>query len=76
MSTITERPAGHLAPEAVAAILRAAVLAPSTHNTQPWTFAVAPGAIHLRADRTRPRAGDELWRGTVQPARGRTVRRR
>jgi nitroreductase len=53
MSTITDRPAGHLAPETVDAILRAAVQAPSSHNTQPWTFAVAPGVIHLRADRTR-----------------------
>jgi hypothetical protein len=53
MSTITDSPAGHLAPEAVDAILRAAVLAPSSHNTQPWTFAVAPGVIQVRADRTR-----------------------
>jgi nitroreductase len=53
MSTITDRPAGHLAPETVDAILRAAVQAPSSHNTQPWAFAVAPGVIHLRADRTR-----------------------
>ena len=53
MTTIIERPAGHLAPETVDAILRAAVQAPSSHNTQPWIFAVTPGVIHLRADRTR-----------------------
>ena len=53
MSTTTDRLAGHLAPETVDAILRAAVQAPSSHNTQPWAFAVAPGVIHLRADRTR-----------------------
>ncbi len=53
MSIITERFPGHLAPETIDAILRAAVQAPSSHNTQPWIFAVAPGVIHLRADRTR-----------------------
>ena len=53
MGTITDCPAGHLAPEAVDALLRAAVLAPSSHNTQPWIFAVEPGVIHVRADRTR-----------------------
>ena len=53
MSTITDCPAGHLAPEAVDAVLRAAVLAPSSHNTQPWIFAVEPGVIQVRADRTR-----------------------
>ena len=30
-----------------------AVLAPSVHNTQPWTFAVRPGALEIRADRRR-----------------------
>jgi hypothetical protein len=53
MSTVTDCPAGHLAPEAVDALLRAAVLAPSSHNTQPWTFALEPGVIQVRADRTR-----------------------
>jgi hypothetical protein len=28
-------------------------LAPSVHNTQPWTFAVFPDRLELRADRTR-----------------------
>ncbi len=53
MSKITAREARHLAPEALDTILRAAVLAPSTHNTQPWTFALEPGVVDLRADRTR-----------------------
>ncbi len=53
MTTLTDRRPGHLAPETVDAILRAAVQAPSSHNTQPWGFVVAPGVIHLRADRTR-----------------------
>ncbi len=30
-----------------------AVLAPSSHNTQPWLFRVAGGALELYADRTR-----------------------
>ena len=53
MSIITDCPAGHLAPETVDAVLRAAVQAPSSHNTQPWIFAVEPGVIQVRADRTR-----------------------
>jgi hypothetical protein len=39
------------------AILRSAldyaVMAPSTHNSQPWRFRVTPGCIDLFADRTR-----------------------
>ncbi|HTS00743.1 MAG TPA: nitroreductase [Bacteroidota bacterium] len=31
-------------------LLRYAVLAPSTHNTQPWKFAVVPGGIEVYAD--------------------------
>ena len=53
MSTTTDRPAGHLAPEAVDALLRAAVLAPSSHNTQPRLLAVEPGVVQGGADRTR-----------------------
>jgi len=30
-----------------------AVYAPSSHNTQPWRFRLAPPSIELRADRTR-----------------------
>lgn len=36
-----------------AAIVEAATRAPSSHNTQPWRFAVEPERIHLFADRTR-----------------------
>jgi len=34
-------------------LLRYAVLSPSTHNTQPWKFAVVPGAIEVFADYAR-----------------------
>jgi Nitroreductase family len=34
-------------------LLRYAVLAPSGHNTQPWTFEIRDDSIHLRADRRR-----------------------
>ena len=33
--------------------LELAVRAPSIHNTQPWRFRLAPGAIEVRADRSR-----------------------
>lgn len=35
------------------ALLRAAVWAPSSHNTQPWVFQTAADAVRLFADRTR-----------------------
>ncbi|MEX5294050.1 nitroreductase family protein [Kocuria sp. CPCC 205268] len=34
-------------------LVRRAALAASSHNTQPWTFTSGPGAITLRADRSR-----------------------
>lgn len=34
-------------------LLNYAVLAPSSHNTQPWTFEIRDGAVELYADRTR-----------------------
>lgn len=34
-------------------LIRKAVLAPSSHNTQPWLFRVSKSAIDLYADRTR-----------------------
>ncbi|MEG3147862.1 nitroreductase family protein [Sphingomonas sp. RT2P30] len=34
-------------------LIRYATLAPNGHNTQPWSFAVAPGSITLRPDLTR-----------------------
>jgi nitroreductase len=42
-----------LAPETIDALLRAATRAPSSHNTQPWIFALEPGVVRLYADRTR-----------------------
>jgi hypothetical protein len=36
-----------------AALVRAAILAPSSHNTQPWWFRVAGNQISVYADRTR-----------------------
>ena len=37
----------------MAFLLRYAVLAPSGHNTQPWTFAIVPDGIEVFADYTR-----------------------
>jgi nitroreductase len=34
-------------------LLRYATLAPSTHNTQPWKFALVPGGIEVYADYSR-----------------------
>jgi len=34
-------------------MLRYAILAPSSHNTQPWLFRIENGAIEVYADRTR-----------------------
>jgi nitroreductase len=39
--------------ELVTRLVAAAGRAPSSHNTQPWRFAIEDGAIELRADRTR-----------------------
>lgn len=39
--------------EPALSLLRYAVLAPSSHNTQPWRFRVSATAIDLLADRTR-----------------------
>jgi hypothetical protein len=40
-------------PKTLDELLHAAIRAPSPHNTQPWIFALEPGVIELRADRTR-----------------------
>ena len=56
MSTITDCRTGHLGPKTVDALLRAAVLAPSSHNTQPRLFAVEPGSSRCAPNR-RERAG-------------------
>jgi nitroreductase len=34
-------------------LIQSAILAPSSHNTQPWLFRLRDGGIDLRADRTR-----------------------
>ncbi len=39
--------------EQEAFLLRYAILAPSTHNTQPWKFALVPGGLEVYADYTR-----------------------
>jgi hypothetical protein len=42
-----------VSPAALGVLVEHAVLAPSSHNTQPWRFRVESGAIHLYADRLR-----------------------
>jgi len=42
-----------LSPHQTAAVLQAAGLAPSVHNTQPWRFRITPDVIELHADPTR-----------------------
>ena len=47
-------------------LVRAATLAASSHNTQPWTFVATPDTIEIRPDKTRQLlvldpAGRELW---------------
>lgn len=39
--------------EQIKSLLSYAVLAPSSHNTQPWRFEIADGAVSIFADRTR-----------------------
>ncbi|MFE0440686.1 Acg family FMN-binding oxidoreductase [Streptomyces nigra] len=43
-----------MAADLVWLLVEQAVRAPSSHNTQPWLFRCADGAIELRADRSRP----------------------
>ena len=44
---------GLLDADEVKSVIGAAVLAPSTHNTQPWLFRCTPAGIELRADPER-----------------------
>lgn len=46
-------PAGATAAERLRHLLNYALLAPSSHNTQPWLFRVVGDAVELYADRTR-----------------------
>ncbi|HMK38021.1 MAG TPA: nitroreductase [Bacteroidota bacterium] len=46
-------PRGGSAEEQGVFLLRYALLAPSTHNTQPWKFALVPGGIEVYADYSR-----------------------
>jgi hypothetical protein len=48
-----EYPAGASIDDQLRFLLRYAVLAPSTHNTQPWRFRVGGGAVELWADPAR-----------------------
>lgn len=49
----SEYPASHSDSEKLAFLLTYAVLAPSSHNSQPWRFRLTGGAAELLADRTR-----------------------
>ncbi|MGA9120723.1 MAG: hypothetical protein WB699_15265 [Bacteroidota bacterium] len=49
----TEFPATGGAEEQMRFLLRYAILAPSTHNTQPWRFALTPDGIEIFADYRR-----------------------
>lgn len=40
-------------PDLALALVRRAILAPSSHNTQPWLFRIAGEVVELLADRTR-----------------------
>jgi hypothetical protein len=42
-----------ITPESVRLLVQSAVLAPSSHNTQPWRFRVSAATIEVLADRTR-----------------------
>lgn len=46
-------PAGGSPAEKLEFLLRYAILAPSSHNTQPWLFKVEDDAVDVYADRTR-----------------------
>lgn len=50
---LDEFPLTGTATEKFRAALRVAVLAPSSHNSQPWLFRMAGDALELYADRTR-----------------------
>ncbi|MDL0430759.1 nitroreductase family protein [Marinobacter sp. TBZ242] len=45
--------------EQIRSLLSYAVLAPSSHNTQPWRFEITDGAVSVFADRTRALAAND-----------------
>ncbi len=49
----SEFPASGASRERLTFLLRYAILAPSTHNTQPWRFTIGPGRILVFRDRSR-----------------------
>jgi len=51
--TFSVAPVGLLSADQVKSAIGAAVLAPSTHNTQPWLFRCTAAGIELRADPER-----------------------
>lgn len=53
MSTTPSSPGPNVGLDALQALVRAASLAPSSHNTQPWLFRIDGRTIDLLADRTR-----------------------
>ena len=53
VEAIDEYPLTGTNDEKLMSILRHAVLAPSSHNSQPWRFEVVDGALNLYADRAR-----------------------
>ena len=48
-----DHPALAASAEKIKFLLRYAILAPSTHNTQPWLFHIRGDDVELYADRTR-----------------------
>lgn len=51
--TAASRPTTRASRQALRPIALSARLAPSVHNTQPWTFGIEPGRLTIRADRSR-----------------------
>jgi uncharacterized protein (DUF1778 family) len=53
VEALDEFPITATATEKLRAVVKYAILAPSSHNSQPWLFRVAGDALELRADRSR-----------------------